>query len=287
MADVITAPLELNSWAPRIGIHISGVVVADLSGETRHLKHNASDSALSLFLQKYLHGLDNAISVRGLSALPTFARPELSPPNWLLATLPSLSVPLSFPGPSPKPKIIQSVTIEHMRLSEAGGKMLASGTVIAEISLPEGMESVDLVIDAVKPDILVFDGPPPEDGEDVADDEEEYPARAFGHIQPEEYLHATSERYGNPEHPAWITVRAPMEDVPVEILPGRDGVMRGFVSKVVFKGGAVAGIKGDANVKVRVKGVDGEVGLGGLPVKGEVWVGRQRSRLPWALLEDI
>lgn len=158
--------------------------------------------------------------------------------------------------------------------------MLASGIVIAEISLPGGMESVEVNIDAVKPDIMVFDGPPPEDDRfNDDDDQEEYPARAFGHIKPDDYLHATSERYTNPEHPDWITVRAPMEDIPVEILHGRDAVMRAFVSKVVFKGGALAGIKGEADVKVKLKGVKGEVGLGGLPVRGEVWVGRQRNRI--------
>jgi hypothetical protein len=167
--------------------------------------------------------------------------------------------------------------------------MLASGIVIAEISLPPGMEPVEVDISAVRPDILVFDGPPPDDDDNevkgtagLDDDEdgdgnEEYPARAFGHIKPEDYLHSTSERYVNPEHPDWIVVKAPMEDIPVEILHGRDGVMRAFVSKVVFKGGALAGIKGQADVNVKVKGVGGEVGLGGLPVRGEVWIGRQRS----------
>lgn len=293
MAEVITAPIQLSSWSPRIDVHIDGIVVAELSGKLKH--GNTSDSTLSHFLQNYLHGLDNPITIAGLPGLPAFARSELSPPRWLLSTLPSLSVPLSFPGPKPKPKIIQSVTIEHMRLSESGGKMQASGMVIAQISLPKGMESVDVDIDAVKPDILIFDGPPPDDDSpdtharlDDDDDgggdggEDEYPARAFGHIKPDDYLSSTSERYVNPEHPDWITVRAPMEDIPVEILRGRDGVMRGFVSKVVFKGGAVAGIKGDADVKVNLKGVKGEMSLGGLPVKGEVWVGRQRNHLPWA-----
>lgn len=298
MAEVVTAPIQLNSWSPHIDVHIDGIVVADLSGKEPKLlddddgndddgedDHNpgSPDSALSRFLQNYLHGLDNPIEVRGLDSLPAFAHSDLTPPSWLLSTLPSLNVPLAFPGPVPKPKIIQSVTIERMRLSESGGKMQASGTVIAEISLPKGMESVDLVIDAVKPDILIFDGPPPDDDESEGDGEggdEDYPPRAFGHIRPDQWLHSTSERYNNPEHPDWITVRAPMEDIPVEILRGRDSVMRAFVRKVVFKGGAVAGIKGVADVKVNLKGIQGEVGLGGLPVKGEVWVGRQRA-LPW------
>lgn len=293
MADVITAPIQINNMSSRINVHISGVVVPDLA---QGLDDDSdADSGLSHFLQNYLHGLDNPILIQGLSALPSFATSELSPPKWLLSTLPSVSVPLSFPGPNPRPKIIQSVTIEHMRLSETRGKMLASGVVIAEISLPAGMESVDVDINAVRPDIMIFDGPPPDDDDDDEDndndndndgqvnrerirdgDGEEYPERAFGHIKPDSYLHSTSERYVNPEHPDWIIVKAPMEDIPVEILHGRDGVMRAFVSKVVFKGGALAGIKGEADVRVQVKGVAGEVGLGGLPVRGEVWIGRQR-----------
>lgn len=298
MAEVITSPIHFDSWSSKIKVHISGIVVADLaqhisSGSISELDSDSdsdSDSGLSHFLQNYLHGLDNPILIQGLSALPSFANSRLSPPEWILSTLPSLSVPLLFPGPKPKPKIIQSVTIEHMRLSETRGKMLASGVVIAEISLPKGMESVDVDINAVRPDIMVFDGPAPDDDDststhtprqtqDDGDGDEDYPPRAFGRIQPDTYLLSTSERYVNPEHPDWITVRAPMEDIPVEILHGRDGVMRAFVSKVVFKGGALAGIKGEADVKVKVKGVGGEVKLGGLPVRGEVWIGRQRSRV--------
>jgi hypothetical protein len=275
MAEVITQPIHLGGPADKLKIYLEGVVTADFT--PGHDQLSEPDSAISIFLQNYLNGKENPISVRGLSTLPSFARTEFTPPHWLLSTLPSISVPLAFPGPDPKPKIIQTVTIERMRITESGGKMLASGTVIAEISLPKGMEAVDVFIGAVKPDIMIFDGPPPdEDGED-----EDYPPKAFGHIKPEEWLKATSERYSNPEHPDWITVRAPMEDIPVEILKGRDAVMRAFVSKIVFKGGALAGIRGTADVQVQLRGVRGQVGLTGLPVKGEVWVGRQRAQSPW------
>lgn len=281
MADVVSSPLRLGGSNPHIKVHISGVVVADFTSPEGESSTNSSDSAVSLFLQNYLNGRDNPITLRGLSTLPYFAQSNPWPPHWLLSTLPSLSIPLAFPGPDPRPKIIQTVTIEHMRISEAGGKMLASGTVTAEISLPKGMESVDVAINFVKPDILVYDGPPDDDDGDGDGEEEEYPTHAFGHIRPDEWLKATSERYLNPDHPDWITVRAPMEDIPIEILKGRDGVMRGFVRKIVFKGGALAGIKGLADVQVQLKGVRGQVGLGGLPVRGEVWVGRQRAKLPW------
>jgi hypothetical protein len=286
MADVVTSPLRLGGPQSHINVYITGVVVADFTPNEGEDSRNSSDSAVSLFLQNYLNGRDNPIAIRGLSTLPSFAQSHPWPPHWLLTSLPSLSIPLAFPGPSPKPKIIQTVTIERMRISEAGGKMLASGTVIAEISLPKGMEAVDVAINFVKPDIYVSDGPPEDDDDDSdPNGEDDYPSNAFGHIRPDEWLKATSERYSNPEHPDWITVQAPMEDIPIEILKGRDGIMRGFVRKIVFKGGALAGIKGSADVQVQLKGVRGEVGLEGLPVKGEVWVGRQRAKLPWVAEE--
>lgn len=271
MAQVVTEPLPLigHDMAPNLTVRISGEITSDLSPP----KGSNETSLLSTFLQRYLHGLANPITVRGMSAVPTFT-PSPAPPAWLLSSLPSLSLPLSFPGPSPEPRIIQSVAIEQMRLSEAGGKMRASGTVVAAIQLPPGMEGVRLVVNAVKPDVLIFDGPAPE-GDGGDDGDEEPPEKAFGHIHPDDYLPAVSTQIEGT-----ITVRAPLHDVPLDVIPGRDKILSDFVGKVVFKGGALAGIKGEADVEVQLNGVTGSVGLEGLPVRGETWVGRQRSR-PW------
>lgn len=269
MAEVITEPIDFGGSADKIELRMTGEVTANLK-DTDTVN---STSSLSKFLQNYLHGRDSPIVVRGLSVLPSLAPQSASPPPaWLLCTLPSLSLPLTFPGPRPPPKIIQSVTIERMRLSEARGKMRASGTVVAEVELPAGMEGVDLDVVAVMPDVLVFDGPAP----DLDDDEEEIPAKAFGRIHPTEFLPSTTSPSGNPLHPHRLIVRAPLSNVPLDVLPGRDGVLSDFVSKVVFKGGAQAGIKGTASVRLKVVGVDGRVRLDDLPVRGEFWVGRER-----------
>ncbi|ORY22989.1 hypothetical protein BCR39DRAFT_550382 [Naematelia encephala] len=271
MAEVVTAPVHILNNATHIRLSMAGEVTADLSDDN-------SSSPLSLFLQNFLHGLDNPIIVRGMSAVPTFAPPAtIHPPRWLLSTLPSLSVPLVFPGPTPPPKIIQRVTIEHMRISEASGKMHASGTVVAEVELPSGMQHVDVDVIAVLPDVFVFDGPAPDDTtETEPGQEQDYPARAFGHIHPDMYLPSTTSPSTDPLHPHRLIVRAPLKDVPLDILPGRDTVLSDFVGKVVFKGGAEAGVKGKADVRVQVRGVGGRVALTALPVKGEFWVGRQR-----------
>lgn len=266
MAEVLTSPIYVKPQ-PRIDLTMSGRVLANLSeGASR-------DSPLSKFLQNYLHGLDNPITVQGSSRLPHYARVDQLPPSWLLDSLPSLVLPLMFPGPKPPPRIIQSVTIEHMRLAERAGKMRASGVVIAEIELPRGMRSVTVNVVEVLPDVLVYDGPA---GDDEADPEDP-PPRAFGHILPEEFLDSTTEPSSDPEHPHRMTVRAPLQDVPLDVLPGRDSVLSDFVKKVVFKGGAQAGVKGTASVRVEIPGVIGRVRLDNLPVKGEFWVGRQRG----------
>lgn len=265
MAEVVSWPIHVDG-SPRINLSMSGEIVANLVDQT------IRDSPLSKFLQNYLHGLDNPIVVQGLSRIPTFARNTTFPPEWLLDSMPSLSLGLTFPGPQPPPKIIQSVTIEHMRLAERAGKMRASGTIIAEVELPDGMKTVNVDIVEVLPDVLVYDG---EAGEEDPDPDDP-PPRAFGHILPDEFLDSETEISTDPEYPYRLIVRAPLYDIPLNVLPGRDKVLSDFVGKVVFKGGEQAGVKGTASVRVELKGIDGRVRLDGLPVKGEFWVGRQR-----------
>ncbi|WWC66974.1 uncharacterized protein I206_100881 [Kwoniella pini CBS 10737] len=275
MAEVITQPITIGGIKKDIQLKISGVITADLSEHA----NSFSSSPLSFFLQNYLHGKDNPILVNGLSTLPPFVPSSTPhPPSWLLRTLPTLSLPLTFPGPKPKPKIIESVTIDHMRISESNGKMKASGIVIAQIELPKDMQSVKIDVVEVLPDVLVFDGPSPEDDDQPSSvkDGDDFPLKAFGHIRPEDYLNSTTSISGDPNYPNRLIVSAPLKDVDLDILPGRDAILSEFISKVIFKGGALAGVKGLANVGVKIVGVNGKVRLENLPVRGEFWVGKQR-----------
>jgi hypothetical protein len=207
-----------------------------------------------------------------MSTYPDFAPNNTEiPPKWAVSSLSSIAINLVIPGPQPPPKIINSMSMEHMRISRSGGKTRASGTVIVEIDLPGDIGSIDLDVKKVRPEVYMYDGPVPVPSGNSTD---EYPEGAFGHINPEEYLNATTYKGLDPEFPNRLTVRAPLEDVPVEILPGRGRLLAGFMRKVVFKGGAVAGVSGTADAKVIMKGVKGKVALE-LPILGETWVGRQ------------
>ena len=79
-----------------------------------------------------------------------------------------------------------------------------------------------------------------------------------------------------------------VKDVPLEVLPGRDALLRSFISKVLFGGreGALAGVKGTAAVGVRVDGLpvggdEGDEGDGrlfelrGLPFVGSLRIGKR------------
>ena len=244
MAEVITDPVSLA--ASHLNVTMAGHVA------------QLDSSALSAFLQNYLHGIDTPITVKGLGFIPSFSNITL--PQWVLQALSSVSAPLIFPGPRPPPKVIHSVTIEHMRITP-GSRIYASGTVIAQIDLARGMEHMDVDVTGVLPDVVIYDGP-------VED------CKPFGHIKPEEYLNSTTSKGEDVFNPDRLTVRAPIENVPVQILQGKDRVLSDFVRRIVFKGGALAGIDGNASVIAQITGVRHSVQLDDLPVRGETWVGR-------------
>lgn len=273
MAEVRTHPLTFGTGR-EFEVHMEGFVTGDIGRRDDLAGDETLSPALSTFLRNFLHGFDNLVNVQGLPYLPwNQTNDSLVPPVWLLDGLKTISANLSFPGPKPKPKLIRSVTIEGMKISEAGGKMRASGLVVAEIELPRQMTKIEVQVEGVLPDILVFDGPAGDIG-DIDPGEPPYPAKAFGRIHPEDYLPASSE---HSEEEGILIVRAPIHDVPIDILPGRDKVMSDFVSKIVFRGGALAGIKGKAAVQVFIHGLQSDVKVDDLPVTGQVVIGKPRG----------
>lgn len=124
--------------------------------------------------------------------------------------------------------------------------------------------------------VFIFNGPvPPPTSTNVP----------FARLQPPSSLPATtlSHPSGNP---LLLVVLADFKDLPLEIL--RPNELSNFVGKILIKGGALAGVKGKADVRVWVEGLtkedggegeqedDGLLGVKGVGVEGEVWVGRGR-----------
>ena len=235
-----------------------------------------------------------------------------------------------FPAPHPRPEVLRNVTIEGMKIHASGTTILASGTVHARIALPAGMD-LTLLIDRILPDVLVFDGPLPtislpasspfistttatttttesmtkHNGDGDNDDDvppapplpSPLPPRAFARVRPPTWLTASSQPtaprpdWGERQRGTTLRISAWFADVPLEVLPGREGEFRSFVAKVIFGRsgeGAVAGVQGVAAVGVRIEGLhigqlsepgDGDddgggMVLTGLPFQGSIRVGR-------------
>ena len=219
LVHVETDPLALTH--PNTTVHVHGHVTA--------LTHDSYPS-LSSFVTTYLSGESSRISI--------------STP-----LLPDIAVDTVFPAPDPPPQVLQNVTIKGMKIRPlTSHTMLASGTVFANIVLPKGMD-MSLQVDAVYPQLLVYDGPVP-DGESVgtgkqlggSDDHElpdpmplpdPLPANAFAHIRPAQWFKSVSVPLGHRDGSGSVfAVSAKIVDIPFEVLPGRQREFSNFIGKV-------------------------------------------------------
>lgn len=212
-----------------------GNTTLGLTGVVLPLPRNASHS-LSEFLGAYVSARDADILLE-------------------MTLLPGVRIPTKFPAPHPAPQILRDVKIKDMKVKPVGQGMVASGTVLARVVLPPGIEvGIDVV--RVFPDVLVYDGDVPENNATPAqapkfkvlnfpvDDGDRdvppqpplpdpLPERAFAHIRPEDWLPALSEPgESGPGEGTVVNVSASIVDVPLEVLPGREREFSNFVSKV-------------------------------------------------------
>ncbi|KIJ63603.1 hypothetical protein HYDPIDRAFT_92125 [Hydnomerulius pinastri MD-312] len=262
VASVHTQPFNLTH--PNVTLFMSGNVLPLASDATE---------ALSLFATRYLTLQRNPISI----ACPLF---------------PSLVVDTEFPSPDTKPKLLRNVTIRNMKIkpTSAGGGFSASGEVFTRLVLPKGMNFM-MDVKRVLPDVIVFDGEVPDlpplpmiQGNVPSRLPSPIPPRAFGHIRPEDWLDAVSVYDGSDGEGSTFLVTASIEDVPMEVLPGRQKEFSNFVSKVIFSPeGALAGLQGTADVGVNIVGLpfhdgtgkEAELELVGLPFQGNVRIGKK------------
>lgn len=207
IASVTTQPFSLTH--PNITLNISGQVLP--------LPQEAS-ALLSTFLARYLTGEANPVTISTIY-------------------IPGLNIDMLFPAPNPPPHILRNVTIQNMRIKPYGTTFLASGSVLARVVLPKGM-NIDVDVKQILPDVLVFDGEVPDDVSISTKPPEKplpnpLPPKAFGHIVPEDWLQAISKREDDEEGEGSIfTVSADIVDVPLQVLPGRAKEFGDFVSKV-------------------------------------------------------
>ena len=156
--------------------------------------------------------------------------------------MPGLIVNTTFPAPHPRPQILRNVSISDMKIKPVGSSMYASGVVHALVVLPHGI-NVGVNASRVFPDVLVYDGVPPDPSDNSSalfvdppptqPLPDPLPPRAFAHIVPEDWLPASCQPIESmPDAGSTVAVMAKIDDVPLKVLPGREREFSDFVSKV-------------------------------------------------------
>ncbi|CAE6524479.1 unnamed protein product [Rhizoctonia solani] len=285
IARVETAPLGLTT--PNISLAISGHVLPLPSS-------SSSIAPVSRFASDFL------------AARPS---PVLITTDFLrdLGLLGELTFEAEFPASAERPDLLRDVQISNMRIALRGEQILASALVRAHIVPPNSLSAIHINATRVWPDLLVYDGPSPQlwpfdDPNPRAYSGVEYdehwtepdpmplprplPRNAFARIRPDSWIIAHTEASDDNENQG-VWVHAQVNDVPLDVLPGRDAELRGFIRKVLFNpSGARAGVAGISAVAARVGGLvvgskeSGELEMYGLPLRGETWVGK-KSLLGW------
>jgi hypothetical protein len=196
-----------------------------------------------------------------------------------------------------------------MKIHASGTTILANGAVHARIAFPEGMD-VNLFINRILPDVLIFDGPLPTTAShlpaslpltratstangmtdyhpDAATDDDDdvppppplpspLPPRAFARVRPGTWLPTLSaptfpRRDWNEQGNMTLRITAWFSDVPLDVLPGREREFRSFVAKVIFGPGEGAVAGVQGVAAVGVK-IDGLL-IGQEPdADADVWV---------------
>ena len=237
---IISVPLNQNDT-------ISGNTSPILRVETDPLTLTCPNTTI------YVHGHVAALSHDSFPAISSFVTSYLTgeSPRVSLSTplFSDITLETVFPAPDPPPQILRNVTIRDMKIRPlVSGTMLASGTVFAKIVLPKGMD-VSLQVEAVYPQLLVYDGPVPGDElvitEGIASEYEDgylpepmplpdpLPANAFAYIRPEGWLGSISVPLDHEgEEGSIFAVSAKVVDIPLEVLPGRQWKFGNFIRKV-------------------------------------------------------
>ncbi|CAE6435996.1 unnamed protein product [Rhizoctonia solani] len=289
IARVETAPLGLTT--PNISLAISGHVLPLPSS-------SSSIAPVSRFASDFLAAR---------------ASPVLITTDFLrdLGIVEELTMEAEFPASAERPDLLRDVQISNMRIALRGEQIFASAFVRAHIVPPNSLSAIHINATRVWPDLLVYDGPAPqlwpfEDRSTRAYSGIEYdehwmepdpmplprplPPNAFARIRPDSWIIAHTEtsdnqRGGDENQGVWV--HAQVNDVPLDVLPGRDAELRAFIRKVLFNpSGARAGVAGISAVAARVGGLvvgskeSGELEMYGLPLRGETRVGK-KSLLGW------
>jgi hypothetical protein len=252
LADATSDVIHIEPQA-EVQVNASGVIreIPDMLTKACPGSHS---SPLDFLLEKYLHGNETIIYVRGANSPGA--------PRWISDLLASIIVPVPFPGHA-LGNLIKNFTLANVHFSlpdpkaepgtpEAQPKLSAIVKVL--VNLPKEM-NVPVNVSGVRAEAEVY-----------------YRGSKLGHLDLKKWQKANSTRVdARGEKSPELRIEARVDEAPLHITD--DDTFTEVVQALVFGGkGVLLDIKADVDVKVGAS--FGKFAIKGIPAKGKVVVKR-------------
>ncbi|KAF5572207.1 hypothetical protein FPANT_13262, partial [Fusarium pseudoanthophilum] len=250
VADAITEPIDVKAKAD-IHADAKGIIRDIPESLTKACPHSES-SPLDHFMDRYLHGEDAKVFVRGKKTNNT------DTPEWISDILESITVPVDFPGRSFDSLIRNfSLTDVDFKLpdpfadvNDPEGEPRASGTAQVLAAVPPEL-NVELGVDKLRSNADLF-----------------YKKRKMGELNLRHWQSANSTKVHDEENgETLLNITSRLVDVPLTITDG--DVFSEVMQKLLFGGGdTTLDIK--AEVDVKLKTVLGILTVKKVPAEGKI-----------------
>ncbi|KAF4333728.1 hypothetical protein FBEOM_12463 [Fusarium beomiforme] len=256
VADAITEPINVKAKADVIA-DAKGVIREIPESLTKACPHSES-SPLDHFMDRYLHGEDAKVLVRGKKLNNT------DTPEWISDILESITVPVDFPGRS-FDSLIRNFSLTNVDfklpdpfadVDDPEGEPRVSGTAQVLAALPPEL-NVNLGVDKLRSNADLF-----------------YEKRKMGELNLRHWQSANSTKVQDEENgETLLNITSRLVNVPLTITDG--DVFSEIMQKLLFGGGDITlDIKAEVDVKLQtvlgiltVKNVpaEGKIPVNGLP----------------------
>ncbi|KAM0338254.1 hypothetical protein ACHAPU_011379 [Fusarium lateritium] len=248
VADAITSPIKIHAKA-NVQANAKGIIRDIPESLTKACPHSAS-SPLDNFMDRYLHGEDAKVFVRGKKLNDT------DTPDWVSDIIESITVPVDFPGRSFDSLIRNfSLTDVDFKLpdpfadvDDPDGSPQVSGTAQVLAALPPEL-NVELGVDKIRANADLF-----------------YKKRKMGELNLHHWQSANSTRVQENDE-TLLNITSRLVDVPMNITDG--DVFSEVMQKLLFGGGDIT-LDIKAEVDVQVKTVLGILTVKKVPAEGKI-----------------
>ncbi|KAF5972544.1 hypothetical protein FCOIX_9279 [Fusarium coicis] len=250
VADAITEPIDVKAKAD-IQADAKGIIRDIPESLTKACPHSES-SPLDHFMDRYLHGEDAKMFVRGKKTNNT------DTPEWISDILESITVPVDFPGRSFDSLIRNfSLTDVDFKLpdpfadvNDPEGEPRVSGTAQVLAAIPPEL-NVELGVDKLRSNTDLF-----------------YKKRKMGELNLRHWQSANSTKVHDKENgETLLNITSRLVDVPLTITDG--DVFSEVMQKLLFGGGDIT-LDIKAEVDVKLKTVLGILTVKKVPAEGKI-----------------